>query len=229
MTTKNAEKSQKILETLKANIESFKALFKKENEESIKQNILRSIILFSCAGIDAIVKQLILESLEWVIERDEGAQHQFRQYVNRKLKKDIGEKLSLLTDIVTAKDSRRLLINLLRQDLSFDSLQNTEQLFRVAEHFNIRTNELVDKEDEQILKKAFAARNIIVHQMDVKFDKTPIEYYNHTIDEANQFYETIIIVAQKFIDEGNHILEKEITKDYLPPFTYYDGTFEINI
>ena len=61
---KSAKNSQIILNTLKDNVKSFQDLLEANIDDATKQNLLRTIILFSCAGIDAIVKQLIIESLE---------------------------------------------------------------------------------------------------------------------------------------------------------------------
>lgn len=222
MATICAEKSQKILDTLRLNIESFRKMLEKVDDELIQQNILRSMILFSCSGIDAIVKQLVLETLEPVIERDRGAQEQLRKYVERKLKSNSGINTSLLAELFTARNSRKMLIELLKKDLSYDSLQSPEQLYRVASYFNISTSKLVDKEKEALLKQAFRTRNIVVHQMDVDFMKPTIVCYEHDIDEVNEIVNGIDVVAKNFIYEVNDITKRVVSPDSSPYFSEED-------
>ena len=68
-----------------------------------RQNLLRSMILFSCSGIDAVVKQLILETLDSVIERDIGAQNQLKSFVAKKIKKNSDTNYSLIAEILVTK------------------------------------------------------------------------------------------------------------------------------
>lgn len=225
METITANKSQKILDTLKQNIESFRKLLDIAEDDLTKQNILRAIILFSCSGIDAIVKQLVLETFEYVIERDEGAQEQLRKFTERELKNNTN--YSLLADLFTARNSRKALIELLKQDLTFNSLQSSEQLFRVASYFNIKTDKLLDGTNKNILNEAFLTRNIIVHQMDLALDKTNLEYYQHELNEVNKYYDAIVIVSQNFINEVNLILSKEVSDSYTPFVSIEDGALII--
>ncbi len=215
MKTPSAEKSQKILDTLRLNIASLKQLLDTVTDDQTKQNILRSIILFSCAGIDAIVKQLIMETLEPVIERDEGAQEQLRLFAQRKLKNGSEVNYAMLAELLTAKNSRKQLIEMRKKDLSFDSLQSSEQLYIVASSFNISTDELVDRDAKEKLKKAFNTRNKIIHQMDVDLDQKDIKYYEHSL-EVDLVFSTIETVAQNYIDAVNEVLKQSVTKDYTP-------------
>ena len=82
MGKREAKKSQQVLDTMVQNVEAFNSLLPKIEDDLTKQNIIRSIILFSCSGIDAVVKQIIHETLEMVIERDEGAQEQLKNLQN---------------------------------------------------------------------------------------------------------------------------------------------------
>ena len=223
--TITANKSQKILDTLKRNVESFRKMLDIAEDDLTKQNILRAIILFSCSGIDAIVKQLVLETLEPIIERDEGAQEQLKKFTERELKNNTN--YSLLADLFTARNSRKALIELLKQDLTFNSLQSSEQLFRVASYFNINTDKLLYGTSKSILNEVFSTRNIIVHQMDLALDKSDVEYYQHEIEEVNKYYNAIITVSQNFINEANLILSKNVSNSYTPFVSIENGALVI--
>ena len=216
MNNAQAGKSQKILDTLKQNVELFKELYSREGNELIKQNILRTIILFSCSGIDAVVKQLIIEALSSVIERDSGAQERLREFVKRKLKANQSVNVELLAELLTARDGRKVLIDMLKKELSFDSLQSAEQLYMVASFFNISTEKLIDANSKDGLKSAFFTRNRIVHQMDVDLGSDEVKYYEHTLEEIEGYYSIILNVSQRYIDEVNEKLKQPYTKEYEP-------------
>ena len=75
-------KSNAILQSLKNTIASFYDLFDtlSDDKEQQKQDLLRAILLFSCSGIDSIVKQLVNDALDYVIEHDEGAFNEFKKH-----------------------------------------------------------------------------------------------------------------------------------------------------
>ncbi len=226
---KKAEKSQKILDTLKLNIDTFRRLFNQEEDDLTRQNLLRSMILFSCSGIDAVVKQLILETLDSVIERDIGAQNQLKSFVAKKIKKNSDTNYSLIAEILVTKNSRAFLIDMLKSELSFDSLQSSDQLYKVAGFFNIPTNRIIRENDKEILKRVFDTRNKIVHQMDLNLEDDEIESCVHDINTVEVFYNTIVTVSTSFINEVNEKLNMKMTNDYLPIITIEDGVLSFNV
>lgn len=50
-------------------------------EDLYEQDLLRAMLIFSCSGLDATLKQLVRDGLEHVISRDIGAQRQFAKYI----------------------------------------------------------------------------------------------------------------------------------------------------
>ena len=172
-------------------------------------------------------EKLIIETLEPVIERDEGAQEQFRVFAQRKLKNGSDVNYVMLAELLTAKNSRKQLIGMLKKDLSFDSLQSSEQLFKVASFFNISTDKLVSKDDRDNLKKAFNTRNRIIHQMDVDLEQIEIKYFEHSQEEVELVFSTIETVAQNYISAVNEVLKLGVTKDYAPLISIDNGMLVI--
>ena len=117
------------------------------------------------------------------------------------------------------------MIERLKVELSINSLQSADQLYKVASYFNISTEKLVDKDNKAILKDAFHTRNIIVHQMDIDLANNTVN--RHEIEEINDFVQTIYMVANNFITEVNNILCKPVTDDYAPMFSFENGVFSI--
>ncbi len=215
------KKSRMILDTLKENVTSLRDLLQDVNDERIEQSIYRAIILFVCSGIDAVVKQLIIDTLEPVIERDVGAQEQLRKFAQRAIKKEQEKDCGLLAELFTARNSRKVLIEKLKSELAVGSLQSTEQLLKVGSYFDIPSNSLVKRNENENLRMAFDTRNKIVHQMDVNFESNGIEYYIHD-EEIIKISELIEIVTERFIDEIEAILCRDITDDYKPTW-YIEG------
>ena len=48
-----------------------------------EQDLLRAMLIFSCSGLDATLKQLVRDALECVIARDIGAHGQFAKYLEQ--------------------------------------------------------------------------------------------------------------------------------------------------
>ena len=79
------ENSKIILQTAKDTVESFFKMYEEiDDNENKKQDLLRAIILFSCSGIDAVIKQLINDALETIIMIDDGAENNFKSFVDKK-------------------------------------------------------------------------------------------------------------------------------------------------
>src|SRR5271154_1117008 len=51
-----------------------------------EQDLLRAMVLFAGAGLDSTVKQLIRDSLPAIIDHDEGATVQFKDYIDKRLR-----------------------------------------------------------------------------------------------------------------------------------------------
>lgn len=198
-------KSNTILISLKNTIESFYTLYDSldDDKENQKQDLLRAIILFSCSGIDSIVKQLVNDTLDYVIEHDEGAFNEFKKHTERKLtlKSETGINTKLFAELFTCENPKKTLIDVLKKDLTSNSLQSSEELLKVGSVFNIETAKLVpQKEELDKLKNVFMARNQITHEMDVDMDAPDFKMRNRTYEEIRKYSTFIIGFIEKFIE-----------------------------
>lgn len=173
------------------------------------QDLLRAMLLFACSGLDAVVKQLIEDSLSHVLEHDSGAQREFQKFVERRLKRTATNEDSerggggafdagLLAQLLVSFDPRSSLIANLKYHLSSDSLQSRDQLLKVAAHFAITREEIMKKPEQT--KRAFDVRNQIVHEMDIDLDAGN-QRRERTYPVMAQLCENIISMSSSFIDE----------------------------
>jgi len=145
-----------------------------------EQDLLRAMLVFACSGLDAVVKQLIKDSLIAVIDKDisnEGARKEFQKFVERRMKKNstindnsdiLQIDTSFLSQVLTSIDPKKELLSFLQKHLCDESLQSRDQLLKVAAHFAITKDQILS--DSEKTKVAFDVRNDIIHQMDVDFD-----------------------------------------------------------
>lgn len=198
-------KSKAILISLKKTIESFYTLYNSLNDDknNQKQDLLRAIILFSCSGIDAIVKQLVNDTLDYVIEHDEGAFNQFKINTEKKLilKNENGINSKLFAELFTCGNPKQTLIDVLKKDLTSNSLQSADELLKVGSVFNIETANLANgKEDYEKLRRIFTIRNQITHEMDVDMSAANFKMRDRTYEDIKEHSEFIINFIEKFIE-----------------------------
>jgi hypothetical protein len=167
------------------------------------------MLLFACSGLDATVKQLVRDGLEAVLAYDEGAQSQFAIYVERRLKKGVAESqernsntgllldFALLSKTLASLDPRHVLINMLRDSLTADSLQSRDQLLRVAAQFAIESRIIL--ESPKVTGEAFRARNQVAHEMDIEFRDEEAGRRTRQYRDMVRWSENILNVAGKFI------------------------------
>lgn len=107
-----------------------------------EQDQLRAMLIFASAGLDALIKQLIRDALPAVVNREPGAEVQFREFVHGKTKRGDSASEKLIAGLLVSKSPRDELLELLVRDLTGDSLQSAEQIFKVASFFDIPTQEI---------------------------------------------------------------------------------------
>ncbi len=200
------ENSKIILQTAKDTVESFFEMYEEINDnENKKQDLLRAIILFSCSGIDAVIKQLINDALETIIIIDDGAENNFKSFVEKKIKNNIENNNSkLLSEIFTSdKKPKETLIQVLKKELTANSLQSAEELSRVASFFNIKTMNIED------IKKVFYVRNQITHEMDIDMDSENLNRRVRNKEQVKEYSRKIFELAEHYIKDVDKKLQKK--------------------
>lgn len=188
-----------------------------------EQDLLRAMLVFACSGLDAVVKQLLHDSLAAVIDCDIGAEKEFEKFVERRFKKtnlsDDKEKgatggsidAAMLASAIVSKSPRAFLIEMLHRNLTGDSLQSLDQLLRVASHFAITRDQVISSTPNA--KDGFRVRNEIIHEMDVDLSAKGAgkrRRRQRTYEDMKKYSETMLSISAKFI---NAVSEKLCTPD----------------
>ncbi len=135
-----------------------------------EQDLLRAMLVFACAGLDSMIKQVVRDALETVIDKNSGAHENFRIFVEKRLAKQGTFDPKFLARVLTEMDPRKVLIEELVGELTSQSLQSKDQVLRTASYFDIPTKDLVSDIDQ--LDQVFRSRNQISHEMDVDLNQT---------------------------------------------------------
>jgi hypothetical protein len=107
-----------------------------------EQDLLRAMFLFASAGLDSMVKQLVLDALHAVIRCDEGAHSLFVGHLEKRLQRGEATDYRVLAKALSSNNPKVSMIDDLVYSLRSNSLQSKDQLLKVASHFNISSNAL---------------------------------------------------------------------------------------
>ena len=170
-----------------------------------EQDLLRAMLVFACAGLDSMVKQLIRDALPSVIEADDGAKTMFIKRTKKAIYKDNVLNVELLLSSIMTDAPRKVLQQDLLRDLTSGSLQSVDELLKAASFFNIPSKSITSKPID--VKQVFVVRNQISHEMDIDFspnnrNRRP-RARSKMIDHVNQIFS----VAKAFLHETDKKLK----------------------
>ena len=190
------KKANAIIKSIEDTKNSFFSNLPNEANSQNKQNILRSTLVLTCSGIDALIKCLIHDTLDIVVEHDEGAQEQLKNYIKEKIKKDRDD-AKFLSELFISKDPRKKSLQILKMELTHNSLQSAEEIFRIASFFNIETKELEVSISD--LKEIFSARNVITHQFDFNMNTSDLTQNIHDSNQIDNYCSLVIQLGKAFV------------------------------
>ena len=144
-----------------------------------EQDLLRAAVVFSSAGLDATLKQIVKDTLPEIIERNPKTRKQLAAYTSRQLRKTkekesatVAIDADFLGAILAGDSPRAALTEKFAGHLTADSLQSAEQVQKIASELGIGFESLdVASKD---LKETFDVRNRIVHEMDLDVESQDV-------------------------------------------------------
>ncbi len=200
--TSEREGLKKSLQIFVGTVESCNAFISIYDLEKANKNdtpdLLRAMLLFACAGLDSVVKQLTKDALQTVITLDDGARAYLSQYVERKLNKQPRD-FGYIARAITAANTVEYIAETMIGEITSSSLQSYEELSKVGATFNIPTKDII--KDDRKAREAFQVRNLISHEMDVDFSQTSGHQRSRDFSEIKSLTEVIISIAACFIEQ----------------------------
>jgi hypothetical protein len=134
------------------------------------QDLLRAMLVFACAGLDAAMKALIQDALPRLADAHPPVQKRLDDFAAKYLAEGGNVSSKALAKVLAhAGSPRQAVVEAFVAELTGGSLQSAEELLRVCDALGIKDSAL----ESQILnlKDAFVARNQIVHELDLGHDQ----------------------------------------------------------
>lgn len=135
-----------------------------------EQDLLRAAVVFAGAGLDSVLKQLVVDALPRLLDIDENCRSRFEEYVRRQFRPGEGDDdglagVKLLARALCDESPRDHLMKEYSEYLTRASLQSVEELTRVIDALGL---DAVKKGlDFKELRRIFRVRNEIAHEMDI--------------------------------------------------------------
>jgi hypothetical protein len=159
------------------------------------------MVLFASAGTDAMVKQVVKDSLGIAISIMPSARKALTEHVAKRIlrKTTVGESVDaiFLSEVLINENRTDALIQQLIKHLIAGSLQSTPELLKVAAVFSIKPKDLLS--DVSKLDDAFTARNYIAHEMDVDFTQPNRSRRARKRDDMVFMANTLLNVDESFL------------------------------
>lgn len=165
-----------------------------------EQDLLRSMLVFSGATLDSVVKQVLRDQIPRMSDLPTKAQDEFKQYISRELA--VGNQVSVkeLASALAEDRPQQYFINKYVYSLTGDSLQSRKQLLGAATAIGIDLR--LGKEDHKTLDEIFEARNQIIHELDYLTDKKKKQQRNRrnrNREDTIKWSERLVRVARQFL------------------------------
>ena len=155
------------------------------------------------------MKQLIRDAIHSLAAKDAGVQAELETFVTRQIRVEPGEAGSdavsgrkFLARVLVAPAPLARITEEYVRDLTGESLQSADQVFRAAKALGVAPNALGT--DAKDLKTVFDARNQIIHEMDIRLEaktKKSRKRRSRTIDDMTGKADGLLDVGRKLIDE----------------------------
>lgn len=132
-----------------------------------QQDLYRAMLIFACAGLDMLVKQLLSSKLPMLIDVDEKAQSKFKEYVKSGINRNEKDILNTIALALIDRQPRDIFLKDYIESMTKESLQSGNQLCKASDASGLNTKQIFTSAKLNLLKDAFAVRNEISHNMDI--------------------------------------------------------------
>lgn len=168
-----------------------------------RDDLLRSMLVFACAGMDRSCKALVEDALPALAMMDTTVEEFMEKFATRFV--SVGNELrpdAIARLLLDPYSPREALIRAMVEDLTGDSLQSVDQLFKIWSALRLPNAYLTHNRDA--LREAFRARNAIVHEMDIVRGGTDTK--KRHVDRASRTEETYVTMANAALAVASELI-----------------------
>ena len=163
-----------------------------------EQDLLRAMLVFACAGLDASIGHLVRDCASDMLTRSPKLREETESFAQDQLgltREGTGFLLRMLSD--SEPNIHERLVEELMHRRTEQSLQSHEELLRICSYFEIDDKTVRDQ--ILALRDVFHARNAIIHEMDVNFLATNRRRTSRRRDAMVPYTERTLNVAAELI------------------------------
>jgi hypothetical protein len=166
------EGAHDAVESVLSNLEKIRQLRKAEGGDirgvltNNETDMLRAAVVFTGAGLDATLKQLIRDTLPNLLEVSIQAHEKFERFAGERMGTGEIADTRAIARYLTSANPRERLIEDYVYDLAGSSLQSADEVQKVAGALGIDDKDL--RKRIEALKPLFVARNEISHELDLQ-------------------------------------------------------------
>jgi len=137
-----------------------------------EQDLLRAMLVMAAAGLDSMLKQIVRDTLEVLVQSDDDVREGLEKFVSRQIRgetEDEGLKAGrqFLARVLIAASQQDQVIEEYIRHLTGISLQSLAEVKRTMNALGIAPSDA--QVSDQVLSLIFDARNRIIHEFDINF------------------------------------------------------------
>ena len=177
-----------------------------------EQDLLRAMLVMAAAGLDAMMKQLVRDTIPVLLPSEANVQDGLEKFVTRRLgtRADTDDQRGRTGNVLLA----RALISISPQqtflaeyldELSGGSLQSPDELTRVAKALGLDPK-IVDK---NVLTPIFRTRNKILHELDISLERDRRRRNHRGLQDMVKSANTLLGLAEAILGQVNTKLSAE--------------------
>lgn len=167
-----------------------------------EQDLLRSMLVMSAAGLDASLKQLIRDCLPDLARKHESVADELEKYVQRQLRGDQDDSTAalgnaFLAKLLVAESLRGALLERYILSLTGTSLQSAQELAKACAALGVEPSAVGIKVAN--LKTIFDARNRIIHELDIDFEQGIRNRFPRSRKDMTEYSNTLLEIGEEIV------------------------------
>jgi hypothetical protein len=171
------------------------------------QDLLRAMLVFASAGLDASMKALVQDALPTLADRHPAVQERLEEFASRRMTELNAVSPRVLGRLLAHQTSpRAALITEFVSELTGGSLQSVEELHRIRSALGIADDTPAARAIIG-LRDAFSARNQIIHEMDLTDPTVQRKRRHRGIEATAKMADAVLEVGCLIVAETAAALE----------------------
>lgn len=175
-----------------------------EDHPAQRDDLLRSMLVFACAGMDRACKALIEDAFPALARMDEMVEDFLAKFAAQHMSQGPGISASAIAQLLLdPRSPREALLGEFVKRLTGDSLQSVGQLFKVCAALRVADGYFKQHNGE--LREVFNARNAIVHEMDIVSGAD--DTVKENVQRAKRTQEEYVAMANGALSAANYLVK----------------------